>query len=604
MSIDRRFLSVRLVVLIALVVALVPAFGSTQPARAVTIVIDGVKEAAWGSPLASDPVGDMSEPNLDLQGLYVVEDTDNYYIGYDATASIWGMAYGIYLDTDQVDGSGGTNDPWGRAVNAVSAHLPEYTLWVWHDGGDFLQDVQLNHWTGSNWTYDSLISQGGAQGYGPDNDWIEYQVPKAALGDPSRLALELITTGGDGHAQDSVPSDPNVAYPDPDWGSDVTTLSAFALYPPPAWYARGDFNAWGTDDPMYDDGTHGDAAAGDGIFTAQVTIAAAGRYEFKIATGDWSTAYPASGNSWLYASTDGELVTLTFDTNSYSDGWLPGSNIIGTGTDPGQWTAVGDWQGWDNANPATAMSAIGGGQYQLATSMANPGTYQYKAVKTGTWDAIGADGRSVNAGTATFTTLVASQQVTFTVDALAGREQVEVEYVQPPPGHDNNVEWDGLRHDSRDLLYRTPGGALPAGTPVTLRFRTYHDDVTAVQLRAYSLNAAAQTLYAMSIAAADVSCYQAGLEDHTCDFWAVTLPNAAVDNLWYRFIVTDGTDTDYYADNTPALDGGLGAPSDEVVDNSYALMVYDPNFTAPDWAKTAVIGPLPQWTQRQRPQDG
>ena len=25
---------------------------------------------------------------------------------------------------------------------------------------------------------------------------------------------------------------------------------------------------------------------------------------------------------------------------------------------------------------------------------------------------------------------------------------------------DNDVAWDGLRHDSRDLLYRTPGGAV------------------------------------------------------------------------------------------------------------------------------------------------
>ena len=33
------------------------------------------------------------------------------------------------------------------------------------------------------------------------------------------------------------------------------------------------------------------------------------------------------------------------------------------------------------------------------------------------------------------------------------------------PAQDNNVEWDGLRHDSRDTLYRTPGGAVPAGTP-------------------------------------------------------------------------------------------------------------------------------------------
>ena len=67
------------------------------------------------------------------------------------------------------------------------------------------------------------------------------------------------------------------------------------------------------------------------------------------------------------------------------------------------------------------------------------------------------------------------------------------------------------------------------------------------------------------------------------------MPNAGPDNLWYRFIVTDGTDTDYYADNTAALDGGLGAPTDEAVDTSYALMVYEPGFSAPEWAKNAVI---------------
>ena len=76
-----------------------------------------------------------------------------------------------------------------------------------------------------------------------------------------------------------------------------------------------------------------------------------------------------------------------------------------------------------------------------------------------------------------------------------------------------------------------------------------------------------------------------------CDFWQATLPahREPPDNLWYRFIVTDGTDTDYYADDTAALDGGLGAPTDDAVDNSWALMQYAPGFTAPAWAKNAVI---------------
>jgi len=93
----------------------------------------------------------------------------------------------------------------------------------------------------------------------------------------------------------------------------------------------------------------------------------------------------------------------------------------------------------------------------------------------------------------------------------------------------------------------------------------------------------------MTLAASDVSCYQAGLENDSCDFWAFTLPNSQPNNLWYRFIVSDGSKTDYYADNTAALDGGLGSPSDSPVDNSYALMAYDPAFKSPSWAQSAVI---------------
>ncbi|UCC62529.1 MAG: alpha-amylase [Anaerolineae bacterium] len=556
---------------------------AAPPAQGGGIVIDGVKEAAWGDPLASDPVGDMSEPNLDLQGLHVVEDAHNYYIGFDATASNWGMAYGIYIDSDQVDGSGALSDPWGRAVNATSAHWPEHMLYVWHEDGDALQDVQLNHWDGAGWSYDSLISQGGEQGYGPADDWIEYRVPKAALGIPASIALELFTTGGGGHAQDSVPSDPNVAYGEPDWGPDVTTLSAFALFPPPAWYAKGDFNGWGLADPMYDDGSHGDATAGDGIYTALVTVAAPGRYEFKVATDDWSVSYPGSGNSWLDADAS-EVVAITFDTNIYADGWLPTTNIIGVSTEPGTWTAVGNWQGWDNANPATAMTPLGDGeQYQLTTAIASPGTYEYKAVKTGTWDAVGADGRSVNAGTVVFGTVEPGQEATFTVDAFAGRVRVEIEPVAPRPKPDDNIWWDGLGHNSRDDLYRVPGGAVTTGTPVILRLRAFHDDVTAVTARVWSTAAGAQALYPMALVASTDD------PPYGYDYWQATIP--AQDEptiLYYRFIVRDGSDEDFYEDDD-LFDGGWGTTYNDSPDYSFQIDVYQPNFTTPDWIKNAVV---------------
>ena len=584
---EKRTFPLSILVILAMLLTVLPGPPATL-AQEDGIVIDGVKEAAWGEPLASDPVGDMSEPNLDLSSLYVVEDADNYYIGFDAMASNWGMTYGIYLDTDQADGSGATSDPWGRAVDAVSAHLPEHTLYVWHEDWDALQNVQLNHWDGVGWSYDSLISQGGEQGYGPAEDWIEYRVPKAALGSPVSIALEVFTTGGGGHAQDTVPSDPNVAYTDPDWDPDVTTLSAFALFPPPPplpyWYARGDFNGWGLDDPMYDDGAHGDAVAGDGVFTALVTIATTGRYEFKVANDDFSTSFPGSGNSWLEATLDGEVVTITFDTNPHGDGWLPDANSIGVSTEPAAWTAVGDWQGWDNANPATAMTALGGGLYELVTTVATPASnHEFKAVKTGTWDAIGADGRSVNAATVVFETVEADQEVIFTVDALAGRIQVAVEELPPAPAPDNNIWWDGLGHNSRDDLYRVPGGAVTTDTPVTLRFRTFHNDVTEVLVRVWSTAAGAQTLYPMAKVTTTDD------EPYGYDYWQATIPAQEVQTiLYYRFIVRDGTDQDYYEDDD-LFDGAWGMAYEDSPDYSFQIDVYLPGFETPDWMKNAVV---------------
>ena len=95
----------------------------------------------------------------------------------------------------------------------------------------------------------------------------------------------------------------------------------------------------------------------------------------------------------------------------------------------------------------------------------------------------------------------------------------------------------------------------------------------------------------MTPAATGVDCYAGGPRGQVLRLLAghAARRTSAADNLWYRFVVTDGTDTDYYADDTPALDGGLGAATDDQVDNSWALMLYEPGFTAPSWAKDAVI---------------
>ncbi|HSR34878.1 MAG TPA: choice-of-anchor X domain-containing protein, partial [Anaerolineae bacterium] len=79
------------------------------------------------------------------------------------------------------------------------------------------------------------------------------------------------------------------------------------------WFIKPDDTPFGPEFPMYDDGAHGDGAAGDGIYGALVTIPSAGRYEFKVATDDWSVNYPAD-NSWLDTTAADEVVILTLDT--------------------------------------------------------------------------------------------------------------------------------------------------------------------------------------------------------------------------------------------------------------------------------------------------
>ncbi len=329
-------------------------------------------------------------------------------------------------------------------------------------------------------------------------------------------------------------------------------------------------------------------AAGNEVYVFPSAAIPAGAWQYKVAMGSWSENYGSNFQQ------DGPNIELNLASNGtvrfYYDHKTHyiADNVRNTiYTIPGSFNSElgcsGDWQ------PdclQTFMSDVDGdGVFTFVTSAIPVGNYEFKVATNESWNNpnYGQGGGGANvpfsvAGAAT---------VTFSFDTTNNTPSVDVASAAPSP--DNNVEWDGLRHDSRDPLYRTPGGAVPAGTPVIIRFRTFHNDVTAVTLRAYSVNNGAQSLIKMTPAATDVSCYQAGLENSTCDFWAATLTNAQTENLWYRFLVTDGTKTVYYADNTPALDGGLGATSDSAVDNSYALMVYEPGFVAPAWARDAVI---------------
>ncbi len=327
--------------------------------------------------------------------------------------------------------------------------------------------------------------------------------------------------------------------------------------------------------------------AADDVWQATWTLPA-GSYQYKAALNDsWNENYGlhavAGGDNISFNLAAAAPVKFYYDNKSH---WATDNVSSVIAVAPGSFqSALGCPGDWD---PGCLRSWLqdpdGDGVYTFETTAIPAGSYEAKVALNEGWDINYGQGGVQGGANIPFTVAANGAKVTFRYDSSS-----HVLTILAGHGPDNNVEWDGLRHDSRDLLYRTPGGAVPAGTPVTLRFRTFHNDVTAVKVRLYDLNASGQKILPMSLAAADVSCYQVGLESETCDYWALTLPNGAANNLWYRFIVSDGTAFAYYADNTAALDGGLGAPSATVVDNSYALTVYDPSFHAPDWASNAVI---------------
>ena len=192
-------------------------------------------------------------------------------------------------------------------------------------------------------------------------------------------------------------------------------------------FIAGDFDGWAAPNSF----TMTETFLGSDVWTASFAgLAAGSRHEFKVTDGTWGLTVPGGNNSWGFADGAGNL-TLSYDGNTYADGWSNAVDRIGTSTDPAAWTAVGDWQNqvgggdWDNANVNTVMAPQGGSIYSLTAVLA-PGSYNWKAVVSGSWDSISFDERSVNTANWGFTTDVINDTVTFSVDALTGTARIDV----------------------------------------------------------------------------------------------------------------------------------------------------------------------------------
>jgi uncharacterized repeat protein (TIGR01451 family) len=185
--------------------------------------------------IGADPGWDIADANYDLTTLAAVQSEDYWYFGFNALIGPANAQYGLYLDLDHADTFGSTaGDPQGYQIATVPAHRPEYAIYFSQDSGLFNPEhVAIYRWTGDTWAAPQTLAQvGGSLHYSPTIKYVELQVPNTAIGmeettGSAAISLFSVPAVG-GHAQDTVPSDPNVAYPAPDFGPGVTTLSRFA----------------------------------------------------------------------------------------------------------------------------------------------------------------------------------------------------------------------------------------------------------------------------------------------------------------------------------------------------------------------------------------
>lgn len=222
----------------------------------------------------------------------------------------------------------------------------------------------------------------------------------------------------------------------------LVAVPAFAAAP---YYAPGSYQGWTLpqDAPeLKDDGVAPDAAAGDGIYTVELTIAAAGAYEYKVAEADWVASWPGSGNCWFITSADDEVVTITFDENSHGDGWDPDSYwTTSSHTYGATYTLVGslgDELGGNDWDPAGALlltdDGLGGditagdGIYTFCGAVSLAGNYEWKIAVNGGWaQQFGVDGPGVNSATKFFDVLNDNDTWCFMLDLRNGRIRCQMD---------------------------------------------------------------------------------------------------------------------------------------------------------------------------------
>ncbi len=156
-----------------------------------TPIIDGVKDAGWGDTPDHSSTSQALPLEFNLDGgLYVTDDAEWVYFGYDADNDPWADGKSVHVhivfDVGSTAG-GGTFACWGaNNVAYTMAFKPEYDLVMqWNTTDQNSQFTGLNTWTINTWVQQPEITTDAGGG----NQWTEVAIRKNQIGTPGAGAI-------------------------------------------------------------------------------------------------------------------------------------------------------------------------------------------------------------------------------------------------------------------------------------------------------------------------------------------------------------------------------------------------------------------------------
>ena len=310
----------------------------------------------------------------------------------------------------------------------------------------------------------------------------------------------------------------------------------------------------------------------DGVWQATFPIPA-GNYEYKVAlNGNWTESHPGANVALTLAATTNVKFYYSHATHSVADSRnAPVATAVGSFQS--ELGCAGDWQ--PDCLRSWLQDPDGDGTYTFVTATIPTGNYEAKVAVDESWAVNYGQNGAPGGANIPFNVPFDGAEMLFSYDG--GTHVLTISSRRGD--HDGNISWSDLLHDSRSSTYRTPGGAVTAGTAVKLRLRALTGDLTGAQVRLWNDRTNIESSVEMTVAASDA----------LYDWWEATVtPGSDPTILWYRFIARDGAASAYHEDDT-ARDGGLGVTRATTADISWQITAYDPAFETPDWAKNGIV---------------